>query len=152
MKRLSVFFLLFAILLSLGGCSERRGAREMLSKFADCCDVSGVLYSPDIKEGEAGYIDSGFFEALYDASPDPESDYAVFLSASLDKVYEAAVFVCFDESSAFYAEEICRKRLLMIEKMGYGGERVLIRRRGTVFYSVMPKGVDSEAIWRDIEI
>ena len=105
-----------------------------------------------LPEGEAGYVDSNFFRVLFGGEADFESDYAVFLSASLEAVYEAGVFVCRDDTSLLYAEELLRDRISLLSKMGYAGSPILIRRGDTVFYSTLPDARRAEDIWRDIKI
>lgn len=153
MKRVVIIFLLLSLTLALFSCGgEDRGAAELLSDFANGYGIYGTLYSPEIEEGERGYIDADFFEALYGSAADFESDYAVFLSTSLDTASEAGVFVCRDETSRLYAEELCRARLRLLAKMGYGDSAVFIRRRDTVFYSTLPDAERAEELWRDIKL
>ena len=153
MKRIFAFTLCFLLIFTLVSCIEEMpSARELLVEFTDSYGIGGVLYSPDFSEGESGYIDAEFFNVMYDASPDFESDYAVFLSSSIDSIYEAAVFVTRDSSSLLFAERLCLSRLALLDKMGYAESAVFIKRDNTVFYSTLPDGKRAESIWRDVKI
>ncbi len=153
MKKILCFILSFLTLLSLISCGgEPPGARVLLENFADSYGASGIIFSPEISEGEAGYVDGDFFETIFGADADFESDYAVLLSDSVDSVCEAAVFVTRDDSSRMLAERLCRERLELISKMGYGKDSLLIRRGGVIFYSTLPDAALAERIWLDIKL
>ena len=153
MRKTAALILLFCYLFLLPSCGEiSESASSLLCVFAEAYGADGIIYSPDVAEGEAGYVDSNFFRVLFGGEADFESDYAVFLSASLEAVYEAGVFVCRDDTSLLYAEELLRDRISLLSKMGYAGSPILIRRGDTVFYSTLPDARRAEDIWRDIKI
>ena len=153
MKRLICCLLLFSLMLSLVGCGGGgRSAHAMLLEFSESYGIYGILYSPEIREGDAGYIDKDFFSSIFSSEPDFETDYAVFLSSSIESVYEAALFVAMDESSRLYAQDLCRRRILFLTEMGYGENAVLIGRKNTVFYSTLPDNERAEQLWRSVKI
>ena len=153
MKKIFSFLLCIAITLPITSCfGVTPSAHSLLSDFIASFGAVGVIYSPSVPEGDIGYVSEDFFITLYGAPQDSESDYAVFLSSSLDSVYEAGVFVCRDESSALYAEGLCRGRLRLLSAMGFDGNAVVLRRRGVIFYSALPDSERAERIFRDLAI
>ena len=153
MKKLLALIILSCVTLTC--CSCRGGlpaAHRLLSDFTSSYGICGVLYSYEAKEGEEGFIADGFFTTLYGREADFENDFAVFLSSSVDTVYEAAVFVTEDESSRISAEELCRARLDLLSKMGFGESAIFITRRSVIFYSTFPDAERAERIWLDINV
>ena len=153
MRKISLLIAVALTVLLLPSCNGAPpSAYGLLTEFTESYGASGVVYSPEIDEGECGYTDGDFFETVYGAGVDFESDYAVLLSSSLDAVYEAAVFVTHDKSSMLYAEQLCRSRIELLTKMGFGEGAVIIKRADTVFYSTLPDTARAEDIWRGIKI
>lgn len=153
MKRFLTFVIAVFLLASFISCGAKTpSARELLLRFTQAYGASGILYSPEIAEGEAGYTDTDFFFSLYGDAEDTEGDYAVFLSSSLDAIYEAAVFVTMDKSSEIYAERLCRERIGLLTKMGYGEGAILIKRKNTLFYSTLSDACLAERIWLEVDI
>lgn len=152
MKKVCVVFLLISLLLSTSCGGEYRSAEDMLAELVSSFDICGVLYRKSASEGEAGYIDDDFFGVIYDSECDPETDYAVFLSSSIDSVYEAAIFVTHDESSRIYAERLCEARVGFLSEMGYGEGAVRIRRRNVIFYSTLPDSKRAEGLFLGLKL
>lgn len=153
MKKILSFFTFISLILSLFSCGkEPPSAERLLSDFISSYGAFGVIYSKEVPEGERGYIDGSFFSTLYGDEADFESDYAVFLSSSIDEISEVGVFAVRDESSRIYAEQLCRKRLTLLTKMGYGDSSVLLVRGQVIFYSTLPDPERAERIWLDIRV
>ena len=76
----------------------------------------------------------------------------MLLSTSVDRVFEVGVFVTADGTSRLCAEELCRERIRLISKMGYGENSLLLRRGDVIFYSTLPDTERAERIWLDIKI
>ncbi len=152
MRWVSLLLLCCLLISSFVSCGEPPEAFGLLSSFISSYGTSGVLYSPNISEGERGYIDENFFVTLYGCEADFESDYAVFLSSSIDSVFEAAVFVTNDESSEIFACELAHERLLLLSEMGFGDNSLLLVRGGVVFYSTLPDAPRAERIWLDMDM
>ena len=152
MKKLFALIILCAVALTFSSCGAKgRTAEELLSEFVSSYGAGGVIYSSEAG-GEWEYADGEFFAALYGATADFESGFAVLLSSSLDCVYEAGVFVTHDTTSRLYAEELCRKRLDLLIKMGASDTPLLIKRKNVIFYGCLPDAERAERLWLDMRI
>ena len=153
MKKIAtLFFCIIFVFLTTSCSGVTASAHSLLYDFIASYGAAGVLYSPLIPEGEAGYATADFFIMLFAEPPDKESDYAVFLSSSIDTAYEAAVFICRDESSVKFAERLCRGRLRLLSDMGFGDSGLLLRRGDVIFYSTFPDAERAERIFCDLPL
>ena len=89
---------------ALSGCGKTPSARELIIEFQRAYGTDHTVYSPDVPEGEAGYIGEEFFSLLYSGAQSYVSDYAVASGSDLFSVSECAIFVCKEE---YGAERVC---------------------------------------------
>ena len=152
MKRIFAFVLLLCMMMLLNACNTvERSAGELLVRFIDVYGIGGVTYFSDAPSG-GECMDDELFLAMYGTHIDSENDFAVFLSSSLDHVYEAAVFVTYDSSSELDARKLCSERIALLKKMGFGEDAILLVRRGVVFYSTLADSARAQSIWLDINV
>lgn len=112
--------LLFSLCLSilLPGCTTAplrgRGAHEMMAAFRSGYGATGVIYAPDVAEGQPGYCDGSFFAVTYGCDSTGIRDYAVLLTGRSDRVGECAVFLCDSAYGALAVVEMCQRRLELL--------------------------------------
>ena len=113
LSRLSFLLVLVAVLSS---CSAHPGAHFGMASFAEVLG-GGVVYSPEIKEGEQGYIDGDFFALMFGEYYSFDGDYAVWLSSSLSSAEEGGAFFCDSSYSARIAAEMLLERIELVENL-----------------------------------
>lgn len=149
MRRIFAFLILIAI--SLGtftSCRKEVNPRESLEKFISAYGAEGVIYSPEIPEGNLGFIPDGLIEKIYLFSGRFPESFAIFLNSRPEYGYECGVFLCDDADSLEMMEEVCIERTGLLDG---GGERSLIIRSGNlIFYSTMKDRDRAEKLWREI--
>lgn len=145
--RLFSFLVAALLCLSLFSCSsEEKDAYDILSSLMEKhTDLpAGVVYTPDAREGEEGYLSPVLAEALWgeDAAEGFSmlSDYAIYMS-SFAAPYEIGVFCCYSATDARRIEELCRSRadiisvaLRQTEFYGLCGNLRIARKGRTVVF------------------
>ena len=139
-------------LVILSSCAEVRSAHSMLFELVSGYGAVGTVFSEEVAEGEAGYAHDGFFEMIFENPPDPETEWAVFLSSSIDYGGECGVFVARDTSSELYATDLVLSRIHFLQDIGYAKDYVLIRRGGVVFYSTLPDTALAARLFKRIDL
>ena len=147
MKRFISFVLLVAVTLSLFSCEKKVEAKDLLSDFLTLYGADGVIYSPEMLEGEEGYIPDGFVERLYIFNrPFPEN-YALYFNSRPDCYYECGVFVCQSSDELKQIEEACLERIRLLSAK----ERAFVSvNNNVVFYSTMKNKERAGKVWREI--
>lgn len=149
MRRVAlVVLLLFASVCILASCRESPDAYDMMRDFARDYGISGVIYSPDVPEGEDGYTTPELISRIYLTGEVIPSDYAVILNCRADYGAECGVFVCDSEAERAAAIEMCEERLRILSRGD--GTSLLIRSGKTVFYSTLTDHERAEDLWRKI--
>lgn len=138
---ISYFFFCFS------SCSAQPSARSMLSDFCASFGIEGVIYSPEVKEGQDGYISRRLFSDIYLFYGAPPENYAVMLNSRTDISAECGVFVTENGAELAALTEMCRERLYALGAKDRG---VVIESYGTVFYSTFDDGGKTREIWQTI--
>ena len=147
-KLVSFLLILIFTATSLFSCTEKADAYQLLSEFVKVYGADGVIYSPEISEGEPGYISNGMIEKIYVFSGDFPTNYAIFLNSRLDDFSECGVFICNSSDSLAMTQEMCLERIKLLSN---GGEHAFVKvHRMTVFYSTMQDRNRAERIWHEI--
>ena len=142
MKKLLSFILILALLTSaFCSCIREMDAYSILYEVVGSCGGEGVIYSPNIAEGNGSYIRDGLLEQIYLFSGDFPEDYAIFLNTHPDFSSECGVFICSDAEMTNMVEEMCIERVRLLCKADPRG--FVKRSRNIVFYSTMK---DREAV------
>lgn len=148
MKRLISLLIVFALVFGLYSCKGERDAHRLLKEFITVYGAEGVIYSPNIAEGESGYIEKGFLEKIYVFSGNFPDNYALFLNTHPISPAECGVFVTDNADEIAMVEEMCLERIRLLSG---GGEHAFVKISGdTVFYSTMQDRERAEKIWREI--
>ena len=149
MKRIIAFILLIALsCLPLISCKREFDPKAKLEDFISAYGAEGIIYSPSIPEGRAGFIPDGLIERIYIFSGNFPEDYAIFLNSRPEYGYECALFVCGDAACLEMMEESCLERMALLDG---AGERSFIKRSGNIlFYSTMKDKERAEELWREI--
>ena len=134
--------------LQLFSCAKRLSANDLLSEFADLYCLDGVIYSPEKKVGEEGYVYEGLMERVYTYEGNFPENYAVILNARTDFSSECGVFVCVDATQRGMIEQMCRDRIILLTGDSDGG--IIIRSGLVVFYSTLDGGENVENAWKKI--
>ena len=140
--------ILLAFLLNLTSCAQEHDALDLLSEFVDAYGADGVIYSPKIAEGNAGYITEGLIESVYVFSGDLPENYAIMLSSGTESFSECGVFVCDGGEDLLSVEEMCLERIKLL--CGRDGRGFVKISGMTVFYSTMKDRERAEMLWREI--
>ena len=149
MKKVILLSVILVWLLpNLFSCGEEINAYEALREFVLAYGAEGVIYSPEIEEGQEGYIPNGLIERIYNYWGEFPENYAVLLNSRTEDFFECGVFVCDDADSLLSIEEACRERIGLLTK-GEGQGFIKISRM-TVFYAVLEDRERAEEIWREI--
>lgn len=149
MRKALAFFTLIIICIShLSSCKEEIDPKSALDEFISAYGAEGIIYSPEIPEGDSGHIPDGLIEKIYVFSGDFPEKYAIFLNSRPEYGYECGVFICEDADCLEMMEESCLERARLLDG---GGKRSLVIRSGSVvFYSTMKDKDRAEKIWREI--
>lgn len=150
MRKTVSVLLLLALLISLASCGGEYSAYTVACELAESYGGFGTVYAECVAEGDDGYVDGDFFKTLYMTDPDPETDYAIFLSGGLDKPCEFGIFIAKDASSYLAVRELISKRLDMLSAVGYLENSQVLRHGYTVFYSTLPDTERAERLFRSI--
>ena len=157
MKRAAALAMIIALLLTmLTGCGKPRSARALLLEFEIAYGIDHTVYSPDVPEGEAGYVSDEFFEIMYMYGESCVTDYAIAQGSDLSSISECAIFICDGEHNAE------RMRLYLIERLELLSssaklsgidypEGAFVKRYGsTVVMSVLADNARAERIFNKI--
>ena len=149
MRRLLSFLLIISLCLSLlSSCRAEPSAYDMLSEFIAVYGAEGVIYSPEIPEGQSGYVPDGMMKRIYVFSGEFPKNYAVYLNARPTEFSECGLFVCEDADTLSRMEESCLER---VNLLSMGDSRGFVSVSGNrVFYSTMQDRECAEKIWREI--
>ena len=155
MKRIFVLLLFLCVCLGFTSCSSTPSAREAMADFVSVFGDDGVIYSPEIREGERGYIDGDFLGLMFGESCEISGDFAVWLSSSLSSVCEAGIFCCDTSYAARLAERTARERIALIEGIAASSqlavaESVILRIGSTVVYYVGSDPELATRAWKSI--
>ena len=145
--RAFIIILVFILCVSFVSCGGKSSARDMLSDFCNLYGASGVIYSPEVREGEDGYITPRLFSDIYLFYGAPPENYAVMLNSRTDISAECGVFLVDNGAELSMIEEMCRER---ISAIGADGRGVIIRSGGTLFYSTFADTERVREIWYSI--
>ena len=147
-KIISIILLIVTLSLLLISCKSDVDAYEMLNEFIRTYGAEGVIYSPEISEGNDGYIRDGLIEQIYRFHGQFPLDYAIFLNSHPDYSVECGVFVCSDVQMCDMVEEMCLERIRLL---AMGEKHAFVKRSGrVVFYSTMPDRDRAEKIFNEI--
>ena len=147
MRKAVLTFLFFIVCLSTVACESKSSAQEMLYDFCKLYGAEGVIYSPDKKEGEDGYITPRLFSDIYLFYGAPPENYAVMLNSRTDISAECGAFVSDNGAELSAIEEMCRER---IAALGAEERGVIIRSGSSVFYSTFDDTEKAREIWYSI--
>ena len=152
MKRFLAAFLAVLSALSLLSCNGAKTAAERLALFRDGYGMAGVLFSPDVPEGDTGWTDGAFLSTLFDGEVPGIADYAVLLPARTGNVEECGLFLCRDGDAVLAVADLCENRLRLLGKeRALPKEQLLVERSGkTVFYGVFSDPARAKRIFRRI--
>ena len=156
--RIFISAVLIFALLAMTACSRgsHSSALEMMLSFAKEYDLGGVIYSPDIKEGERGYTDENFFNTLYDADSSYVEDYSVLLLSGISDAGECGVFLCYGAYDAIMVSEMCLKRLDLLRSLAgsadtsFTDDAFVIRRGRVVVMCALSDNMLAKHIWEKI--
>lgn len=149
MRRILAFLLVLLIsVYSFCSCKKEVDPKGALGEFIAAYGAEGIIYSPEIPEGNPGYIPDGLLEKIYVFSGRFPESYAIFLNSRPEYGYECAVFVCDDADCVAMMEECCLERIRLLD----GGMKrsFIIKSKNIVFYSTMKDKERAEKIWREI--
>ena len=151
-----VLALCVAAALSLTACSRTRSAYGLMSEFCTCLRVRGVIYSPVVAEGDAGYVASGFFEKLYGEGEEWVLDFAVMLLSDLGGVSECGVFLCYTDYDATQVTDMLHRRIELIRSVSavsglrFPEEPFVYREGRAVVMCALDDAEGARAAWRAI--
>ena len=148
MKKLISLLLVLVFISSLSSCEEQKNAYSLLSEFVIAYGAEGIIYSPQIPEGQDGYITEELVKRIYIFSGKFPDEFAILLNSHPDFGAECAVFICSDEQESSLIMEACTERIRLL---GRGSDVAFIKRQGMViFYSTMTDKKRAEELWREI--
>ncbi len=139
-----LFGFIFALLVS---CKAEPRAIDLLNELCATVGAEGIIYSPEVPEGEDGYITTELFSCIYLFYGVAPKNYAVMLNSRTDKSSECGVFICSDDAELSMALEMCLERL---ELLGAGDRALLIRSGNVVFYSSLSEPERVRSLWNKI--
>ena len=156
-KKLILLLCIGALFCSMLSCgSIERSALELMREFTEDYGWEGVIYSPSVREGEAGYADEAFFESVWGEGVEYVSDFAVVFSSSLDKSGECAVFICYNDFDAARVSEMIYRRFDLIASLGIVldtsslNDSFVLRRGRVVVASALPDNDRAKSVWKRI--
>ena len=143
------FFISLILCLSLFSCSDApRDAHGILDRIMESEKniPAGVVYTPNAREGEEGYLSPALAEALWGEDAKEGfgmlEDYAVYIS-SFASPTEIGVFRCYSATDAIRIEQLCRARadivtvaLRQTEYHGLCRNARIMRRGDTVVFTL----------------
>ncbi len=148
MKRLVSLSLVLLLLFSLYSCEQQQDPYLLLDEFVKAYGAEGVIYSPKISEGEAGYIPSGLIEKIYRFYGEFPEDYAILLNSRPEYGGECALFVCEDADMLLSMESVCLERMRLLDSKG---EHSFLKIKGNLlFYSTMSDKALAQRLWHEI--
>ena len=145
MKRLLPLLLIIS-LFTYSSCKAEPSAYEILTEFSAAYGAEGIIYSPEVAEGNEGYIQDGLVERVFLFTEGMPGNYAILLNTHLDSPAECGVFVCGDSGEVRACEEIALERVRLLS-----GEEGFVRRRGrVVYYSTLSDSERAEELFKEI--
>ncbi|MBO7196799.1 MAG: hypothetical protein J6V80_05715 [Clostridia bacterium] len=149
MRKIVILLLCVSLLCPLlSSCRADPDAYSMLSSFINTYGAEGTIYSPNIHEGNPGYVYDGLMEKIYLFSGDFPTNYAVFLNGRTDTTSECAIFVCSDAEMMAMVEEMCLERIRLLS---FGGDHAFVKRSSNIcFYSTLQDRARAEKIFSQI--
>ncbi len=147
LHKLVSLILLCVTLLSFFSCSQKKSAYKMLSDFIYTYSAEGTIYSPEVAEGEDGYVSEGFCEKLYVFDGAFPENFAVFLSVRSESPSECAFFVSGGASESELIFDMINERLTLL---GSPDETIIKKSRGIIFYSTLKDPKRAERIYSEI--
>ena len=155
--RFACFVCALSMLFCLCSCGgEARDASALMREFTSAYGFGGVIYSPSVREGEAGYTDDRFFESVWGEGAEYVSDFAVIFSSSLDKSGECAVFICYNDFDAARVCEMIYRRFDLIASLGIVTDTscledsFVLRRGRAVVASALSDNERARNVWKKI--
>ena len=154
MKRILFCFVIFGLLLPFTSCRELPTASALARDFLDAYGSFGVLFSPEIEEGERGYVRDGFFETLYGDYSGSVSDFAVILYSDGEHISECTVMIATSPYDALLLSDALYRRIELIRSVAADDSSLdgaFVRRKGTL--TVMCAVLDNyraELIWEKL--
>ncbi len=160
LKKLIVITLTASVLLfslfQLCSCAQSLSAMTFMQEFCSAYGVSSPVYSPTVREGEAGYVSEGFFLSLYGEEPYAVRDFAIILRSDLDGILECGVFVCYSDYDALTVSDMLERRIELIREVAassgleYPNNAFIMRENKCVVMSVLPDSERARRIWKRI--
>lgn len=154
MKRILFCFVIFGLLLPITSCRELPTASALAQGFLDAYGSFGVLFSPEIEEGERGYVRDGFFETLYGDYLGSVSDYALILHSDGEHVSECAVLIAVSQYDAVLLTDAMYTRLDLIRSVASDDsslEGAFVMRGGLlVVMCAVADNTRAEKIWKKL--
>ena len=144
MKKIFALAALFSAVLCFASCKGEPSAHDMLSDFSELFGFDAVIYSPDVREGDDGYITKRFFSDVYVFHGAPPENYAVILNSRTEAFSECGVFYSDNSAELNLLEEMCNER---IDALGAADRAVVIRAGGFVFYSTLSDTERVSDLW-----
>ena len=154
MKRILFCFVIFGLVLSLASCGDQPTAYELAESFREQYGMGGTLFSPEVPEGEGGFVRDGFFESLYGDYYVSVSDFAVILYSDGEHISECAVLIAASPYDALILSDALYRRLELIRSVSEDDaslDGAFVRRKGTV--AVMCAVLDNQRadlIWKKL--
>ena len=116
MKKITLFAIILALLLSLVSCSDTRSAEDILLGITKDIDSLpfGNLYLKSAKEGDISHATDTLIQSLYyDRATEYEltlvEDYAIYIASH--KPCEVAVYKCYSASDTDVIAAMCLSRI-----------------------------------------
>ncbi len=116
MKRIIIFSLILALVLSLSSCADTRSAEDVLLDITKDIDALpfGNLYLKSANEGEDAHPTDSLIRSLYhDRATEYEftliEDYAIYICSH--KPCEVAVYKCYSSSDTDVIAAMCLSRI-----------------------------------------
>ena len=149
---------LLIVLLTLSGaasCGDVPSAAALMREFCTEYGIDAAVYSPEVSEGESGYVYDGFLETLYGDISGGVSDFAIILRSDGMETRECAVFIAYSESDALLIADACYERLELIRTVTLGDAPYLddafVQRRGdTVVMCALSDNTLAHVLWKSI--
>lgn len=154
---LALIFTLTALACAcLCSCEKKRPASDMMRDFCAELGLRGTVFSPDVPEGESGYVSGDFFSSLYGESDEYAADFAVVLLSDLEYAAECGVFICYSDVDAVRVTDMLHRRIeLMRSVAAVSGlrfpEDAFVYREGrAVVMCALHGAPNARALWRAI--
>ena len=149
MKKTIILILCISLLCPLlSSCAKEPDAYTLLHDFVQVYGAEGIIYSPKMEEGEAGYVYDGLMEKIYIFSGDLPTNYAVLLNSRILDPSECAIFVCTDAEMMTMIEKMCLERIRLLS---LGSDHAFVKRSANIcFYSTLPDRARAERVFSQI--